>query len=72
MVISTAEPLKKAEEVLGLAGRKVKVPALFGRPSIDLPLLYVILIAILIYMGGPRAGIPVLAIGYFLTTSGRN
>lgn len=72
MVISTAEPLRKVEEIVGLKGKKVKVPSVFGRPSIDLPLLYVVLIAILMYMGGPRAGLPILALGYFLTTSGRN
>lgn len=72
VVLSTPEPLTKLEKALGIAEKKVRVPSIMGRFTIDLPLLYLILIGILVYMGGPRAVLPLVALAYFLTTSTSN
>lgn len=72
VVLSTPEPLTKLEKVLGISEKKVRVPSIMGRPTIDLPVLYLILIGILVYMGGPRAVLPLVALAYFLTTSTSN
>ena len=69
VVLTTPEPLTKLESLLGINGKKVRVPSIFGRSTIDLPLLYIFLIGMLVYMGGPKAVLPILAIAYFLTSS---
>ncbi len=70
-MISTPDSLKRIERVLGIEGKKIAVPSFLGRPGIDLPLLFLILVGILVYIGGPRAVLPLVAIGYFLATSNR-
>lgn len=69
MVLSSPEILKKVEELLGIKGKSVKVPSIMGRPTVDVPILYVILVGVLLYVGGPRAVLPLIAVGYFLMTT---
>ncbi len=71
VVISTPDALASFERALGLTSKKLTIPSFLGRPGIDLPLLYGILILLLIYLGGPRAVLPLLAVAYFLATSTR-
>ena len=70
VVLKTPQSLVKVESMLGIEGKKIKVPAFFGRPSVDLPLLYLIAVGLLVYFGGPKAVLPILALAYFVTTSG--
>ena len=67
--LTTPDSLKKVEHVLGISDMKIRVPSIFGRPTLDVPALYLILIGLLVYMGGPRAVLPIVALGYYLTTS---
>lgn len=69
MVLSSPEILKKVEELLGIKGKSVKVPSIMGRPTVEVPILYVILVGVLLYVGGPRAVLPLIAVGYFLMTT---
>ncbi len=69
VVLTTPEPLTKVEQLLGIDNKKIRVPSILGRPTVDLPLLYLLVIGVLVYMGGPRAVLPILGLAYFLTTS---
>ena len=69
--VSSPEAVAGLERMLGISGKKITVPSILGRPAIDLPLLYVAVLVILLYVGGPRAILPLVAIGYFLATSTR-
>jgi hypothetical protein len=69
--VSSPEALAGIERMLGISGKKITMPSILGRPAIDLPLLYVASLVILLYVGGPRAILPLVAIGYFLATSTR-
>ena len=69
VILTTPEPLTKMEHLLGIQGQKLRVPSIFGRPSIDIPLLFVLVIAIVLFMGGPRAVLPILGLAYFIVSS---
>lgn len=72
VVLATPEPLTKVEELLGIKGKTMRVPSIIGRPSVDVPLLFLIILGVLLYIGGPRAVVPLIAIGYFLMTASPN
>jgi len=72
VVLASPEILARVEEFFGIKGRKMRIPAILGRPSLDVPILFVIFLGIVLYMGGPRAVLPLVAIAYFLLTSGRS
>ncbi|KAF4745063.1 hypothetical protein FOZ62_025401, partial [Perkinsus olseni] len=57
----------QAERLLGIEGRIVTIPAMLGRPSLDVPLLYIILLALLALMMGPRA-LVLAALLWFMAT----
>jgi hypothetical protein len=67
--LATPEALTKVEELLGMKGKTMRVPSIIGRPSVDVPILFLIILGVLLYMGGPRAVFPLIAIGYFLVTA---
>ena len=54
---------------MGIEGKRITIPSIFGRPSLSIPMLYAIGLIILLYLGGPRAVLPLVALGYFLLTS---
>lgn len=68
-MLSVPDTLGKVESMLGITGKKVKIPSFFGRASVDLPLLYLLIVGIVLYMGGVRAVLPILALGYFVASS---
>ena len=69
VVLNTPEVLSKLETLLGIDGKKIKVPSIMGRPSVDVPWLYLIFVGLLVYMGGAKAVLPILAMGYFIASS---
>ncbi len=69
VTLSSPESLRKLEQALGIAEKRFVIPSLLGRPSLSVPLLYIILLVVLVYLGGPRAVLPLVALGYFLVTS---
>lgn len=54
---------------MGIEGKRVTIPSIFGRPPLSVPILYVVALVILLYLGGPRAVLPLVALGYYLITS---
>ena len=69
MILSSPESLHKLEVTLGIEGKRLRIPSIFGRPVLEVPFLYVVSILILLYLGGPRAMLPLVALGYFIVTS---